>query len=90
MNPRPTASAYRAFLVNHSGRIYFSHVLECETDEQAEAAARTLVGYHGIQLWNGLREIAEFSPVRVAGSSLEASDPNRQAQVIAKDVRFRL
>jgi hypothetical protein len=33
---------YRAFLVNAAGRIYFAHVLVCETDEQAIAAAQNM------------------------------------------------
>jgi len=52
--------AYRAFCVDASGRIYRSHVLDCETDEQAIAEARRFVDGHGVQLWDGSRKIADF------------------------------
>jgi hypothetical protein len=55
---------YRAFLVNAAGRIYFAHVLDCETDEQAIAAAQKYVDGTGVQLWDRSRKIAEFPPVK--------------------------
>ena len=58
----PTPPAYRAFLVNAAGHIYFAHELDCETDEQAIEAARRYVDGYGVQLWDRARKIAELPP----------------------------
>ena len=60
----PVKPAYRAFLVNAAGHIYFAHELDCQTDEQAIEAARRLVDGYGVQLWDRARKIAEFPPAR--------------------------
>lgn len=84
MNHDSNPRAYRAFRVDPSGRIYRSHVLDCETDEQAMAAARRFVDGHGVQLWDGSRKIADFPPV----SAVEAprrGDPSMPAGAHAGD-----
>ena len=73
MNRPAGPPAYRAFRVDASGRIYRSHVLDCETDEQAIAAAREFVDAHGVQLWDGSRKLMDFPPVPV---TLKADLPN--------------
>jgi hypothetical protein len=62
MSALTSQPAYRAFLVNPDGRIHAAHVLNCETDEQAIAAAQKYVDGCGVQLWDQGRKIAEFPP----------------------------
>jgi hypothetical protein len=78
MNHDSIPRAYRAFRVDASGRIYRSHVLDCETDEQAITVARQFIDGHGVQLWDGSRKIANFPPV-TAVEEAGGADPSNAA-----------
>jgi hypothetical protein len=51
---------YRAYLIGPDGHIVGYEPISCDTDEQAIAAARRLVGAHGIELWEGVRMVVEL------------------------------
>jgi len=62
MNRPLIPRAYRVFRIDASGRIYRSHVLDCETDVQAIVATLQFADGHGVQLWDGSRKVADFLP----------------------------
>jgi hypothetical protein len=56
----PTQPAYRAFLVDTSGHIFFAHTLDSQTDQEAIKIARQYVSDHNVQVWDGSRKIADL------------------------------
>lgn len=51
---------YRAYLIGPDGHIVGYEPISCDTDEQAIAAARRLVGAHDIESWEGVRMVSKL------------------------------
>ena len=55
--------AYRCYILDGDDHIVQAHILDCETDAQAESAAKGLLGYdlyhHSAEVWNAARRVAK-------------------------------
>jgi hypothetical protein len=51
---------YRAYLIGPDGHIVERVELVCTDDEVAREQAKTLAGWHDVELWQEARRIAEF------------------------------
>jgi hypothetical protein len=52
---------YRAYLIGSDGHIARAEPIPCDNDAQAIAAAKRLVGEHGIELWDGTRIVIKLN-----------------------------
>ena len=55
---------YRAFPVKNLRLMGPSHIIECDTDQDAIERATQFVDGHDIELWNGSRLVAHFKAKR--------------------------
>jgi hypothetical protein len=48
---------YRAYLIGRDGHIQGYEPLSCADDAAAVAAAKPLIGSHGVEIWQGARRV---------------------------------
>jgi hypothetical protein len=48
---------YRAYLIGRNGHIQGYEPLSCADDAEAIAAARRLIGSHGVEIWQDSRRV---------------------------------
>jgi hypothetical protein len=56
-----TSSAYRALILLPDGRVFDTHSLMADDDDEAITLAEAMVDGHAVELWDGLRYIEYFA-----------------------------
>ncbi len=70
---------YRIFVLNKLQRIAAPAIIvSCETDEEAIQNAHAYVNGTGVQVWQGVRIVAELSPNELPPQTTETHEPPAQ------------
>jgi hypothetical protein len=55
--------SYRAYLIGRNGHIQGYEPLTCQDDAAAIAAARRLIGTHGVEVWQDARKVVTLETI---------------------------
>ena len=69
--PRPPA--YRVILLAKTGSVIGMVPISVQDDDEAVERAKAMVDGHAVELWDGLRFIEHFPPVRLTAQMPQAT-----------------